>query len=236
MYPTLIIRVVRLCKWSKMRTVPKTFQIYWNSCILHVYLYSRNLLPLSTLPCYFCDTVHNRMAKFCAIRFVVVWFLECTEHSCLNGGSCVEGHGQVTCVCPWGFSGRLCEVSGEWGFSGCLCEVNGDSLDVCVRWVGILWSSLWGEWGFSGRLCEVSGDSLIVCVRWVGILWSSVWGEWWVRILWSSVWGEWGFSGRLCEVNGDSLDVCVRWVKNLQSFVRWVGIIWLWGFYVISVR
>ena len=40
-------------------------------------------------------------------------FLECSEHSCLNGGSCVEGHDQVTCVCPWGFSGRLCEVSGD---------------------------------------------------------------------------------------------------------------------------
>ena len=29
----------------------------------------------------------------------------------MNGGQCVEGHTQVACVCQWGFTGKLCEVS-----------------------------------------------------------------------------------------------------------------------------
>ena len=42
---------------------------------------------------------------------------DCFNHTCLNGGSCVDGVNSYTCRCVAGFKGDRCETSKSYGIS-----------------------------------------------------------------------------------------------------------------------
>ena len=42
---------------------------------------------------------------------------DCVNHTCLNGGSCVDGANNYTCRCVAGFKGDRCETSKVSGIS-----------------------------------------------------------------------------------------------------------------------
>ena len=42
---------------------------------------------------------------------------DCVNHTCLNGGSCVDGVNKYTCRCVAGFKGDRCEKSKTDGIS-----------------------------------------------------------------------------------------------------------------------
>ena len=42
---------------------------------------------------------------------------DCVNHTCLNGGSCVDGENNYTCRCVAGFKGHRCETSKISGIS-----------------------------------------------------------------------------------------------------------------------
>ena len=35
---------------------------------------------------------------------------ECESNPCVNGGSCVDGIGSYSCICPTGYEGDQCEI------------------------------------------------------------------------------------------------------------------------------
>ena len=51
-----------------------------------------------------CDVIHCTSMFFTDIN-------DCVNHTCLNGGSCVDGVNNYTCRCVAGFKGDRCETS-----------------------------------------------------------------------------------------------------------------------------
>jgi len=72
---------------------------------------------------------------------------DCTETSCLNGGTCYDvGINLTVCLCPFGFIGKKCELC-----TPNTCKNGGD----CVIQNGISSCNCFGT-GFYGDFCEVS--------------------------------------------------------------------------------
>ena len=57
-----------------------------------------------------CDVIHCTSMFFTDIN-------DCVNHTCLNGGSCVDGVNNYTCRCVAGFKGDRCETSKISGIS-----------------------------------------------------------------------------------------------------------------------
>uniref|UniRef100_A0A8C9V612 Crumbs cell polarity complex component 2 n=1 Tax=Scleropages formosus TaxID=113540 RepID=A0A8C9V612_SCLFO len=79
---------------------------------------------------------------------------DCRGHSCMNGGSCVDGVDSYTCACPPNFTGLLC----QWIFPSPRCEhdVQCENGATCTE-------AIWGANctcapGFTGDRCEVEVD------------------------------------------------------------------------------
>ncbi|CAH3025002.1 unnamed protein product, partial [Porites evermanni] len=55
----------------------------------------------------YCETGH------CVINYTSMFLSDidnCVHHTCLNGGSCVDGVNNYTCRCNAGFKGDRCET------------------------------------------------------------------------------------------------------------------------------
>ncbi|KAI1900651.1 hypothetical protein AGOR_G00052110 [Albula goreensis] len=79
---------------------------------------------------------------------------ECLRHGCQNGGTCVDGVGLYTCICPHNFTGPLC----EWSFPPIKCDQ-----DLQCANGGACSEGIWGANctcvpGYSGDRCEVDID------------------------------------------------------------------------------
>ncbi|KAM6985160.1 protein crumbs homolog 2a [Aplochiton taeniatus] len=78
---------------------------------------------------------------------------ECAQHACQHGGTCQDGVNHYTCICPYDYSGALC----QWDYPPIRCEK-----DVqCVN--GVCEEGLWGANcsctpGFTGDSCELELD------------------------------------------------------------------------------
>ena len=57
-----------------------------------------------------CNVIH------CTSMFLTD-IKDCVNHTCLNGGSCVDGVNNYTCICVGGFNGDRCETSKISGIS-----------------------------------------------------------------------------------------------------------------------
>ena len=61
-----------------------------------------------------------QVAKWFAIHCTSMFLTDindCVNHTCLNGGSCVDGVNNYTCRCVAGFKGDRCETSKVSGIS-----------------------------------------------------------------------------------------------------------------------
>ncbi|XP_041034737.1 IgGFc-binding protein-like isoform X2 [Carcharodon carcharias] len=79
----------------------------------------------------------------------------CLNSSCQNGGSCQPSGQDFTCVCPPGFTGRLCETEQDSTDGPCLnssCQ-NGGSCQPSGQDFTCICPS-----GFTGRLCETEQE------------------------------------------------------------------------------
>ena len=54
-------------------------------------------------------TVHFTI-KLSAIYYFLIDIDDCVNHTCANGGSCVDGYNNYSCNCLPGYTGERCET------------------------------------------------------------------------------------------------------------------------------
>lgn len=59
---------------------------------------------------FFFDICVVHFMNFNGLLFSFLDLDECDSSPCMNGGICVDGPNQFTCICPQGWSGVLCET------------------------------------------------------------------------------------------------------------------------------
>lgn len=104
-----------------------------------------------------CECLNGTSGMYCEVNAD-----DCTEDSCMNGGTCVDGIASFHCTCLSGFTGALCETdesdeSDESDVNYCLPDpcvemnnatcVNGNDSYTCLC-----------SPGFTGEICESDID------------------------------------------------------------------------------